>query len=131
MIFLDTSGIYALADRDDAKHDEAVRSFQAAGRSGERFLTHSYVLVESAALIQRRLGLAQALSFLREVDKFIVRWVLPELHSEAVDYLARAGKARLSLVDAASIVIMRREGVEKYLGFDGHFSAEGFQEYRA
>ena len=22
---------------------------------------------------------------------------------------------------------MRREGVKKYLGFDGHFSAEGFQ----
>ena len=89
MIFLDSSGIYALADRDDAKHDEAVRSFQAAGRSGERFVTHSYVLVESAALIQRRLELAQALSFLREADKFIVRWVLPELHSEAVDYLAK------------------------------------------
>jgi len=57
MIFLDTSGIFALADRDDAMHDRAIRMLKSAQNAREEILTHNYVLVESAALLQRRLGL--------------------------------------------------------------------------
>ncbi len=58
MIFVDTSAIFALADGIDARHDEATRAFDALLRTGRRLFTHSYVLVESMALLQRRLGRA-------------------------------------------------------------------------
>ena len=56
MIFLDTSAIYALADRDDPNHSQAAAAFRRLLEDGEEALVHSYILVESAALLQRRLG---------------------------------------------------------------------------
>ena len=68
MIFLDTSGIFALADSDDAMHHDANRMIAVAKDAGEQIMTHSYVLVESAALLQNRLGLKIALTFLEEAQ---------------------------------------------------------------
>ena len=59
MIFLDTSAIYALADRGDPRNEVAKERFQAVLQGGEGMLTHNYVLVESMALIQHRLGLTR------------------------------------------------------------------------
>lgn len=129
MIFLDTSAIYALADADDDRHESAERLFEAARKSGRGILTHSYMLVESAALLQRRLGLRTALAFLDKARYFTVRWVTQEIHSEAVAYLAEQGRSKLSLVDAVSFCVMRREGITEVLGFDGHFQDAGFRYY--
>ena len=131
MIFLDTSGVFALADRDDAMHDEALRMLEAARSAGGAIVTHSYVLVESAALLQRRLGLATALAFLEEAQQFHIVWVSGETHAEAVSHLRRHGKSKLSLVDAVSFVIMRAEGINDYIGFDAHFEDAGLRRYTA
>lgn len=56
MIFLDTSAIYAWANAADPNHRAAVRHLQAVLDAGEDLLTHNYVLVESLALLQARLG---------------------------------------------------------------------------
>ncbi len=37
-----------------------------------------------------------------------------------------AGRRALSLVDCASLVVMRRLGVEKAFTFDRHFAEQGF-----
>lgn len=129
MIFLDTSAIYALADKDDDMHDSAVTAFNRAQHSSESMLTHSYVLVESAALLQRRLGISTALAFLNEAERFIVHWVTHETHLEAVGYLAENGSSKLSLVDVVSFLVMRREGVSEFLGYDGHFTEAGFRQF--
>lgn len=131
MIFLDTSGIFALADIDDAKHNEAVEMFDYIQKNGRRILIHSYVIIESAALIQRRLGLQQALSFLEDANNFEIRWISDDLHAEAVDLLKTRAKTRLSLVDAVSFLVMKQENISDFLGFDKHFQDEGFQQIRA
>lgn len=64
MIFLDTSAVYALADQDDPNHGEALMAFRRLLGDGEDILVHNYILVEAAALLQRRLGLDSALQFL-------------------------------------------------------------------
>jgi len=46
MIFLDTSAIYALADKADPNHANAYKKFDIALASEEIFLLHNYVLVE-------------------------------------------------------------------------------------
>jgi predicted nucleic acid-binding protein len=61
VIFLDTSAIYAWADVADRNHRIAVRRLQVILDRGEDLLTHNYVLVESTALLQARLGVAAAI----------------------------------------------------------------------
>lgn len=66
MIFLDTSAIYALADVADPNHKRAKTNFQQALQSDEELLVHNYILVESTALLQNRLGLEQARRFVQD-----------------------------------------------------------------
>ena len=127
MIFLDTSGVYALADVDDDNHERAVRALDIALRNGEELLAHSYILVESAALLHKRLGLKSALEFLRDAQSFRITWVSPELHHEAVAVLEKSRRSKISLVDAVSFLVMREEKAEQYLGFDRHFADQGFR----
>ena len=129
MIFLDTSAIYALADKADPNHADAYKKFDLALKSGEIFLLHNYVLVESAALLQARLGLQSALLFLKDAKAFNMEWVDLALHQEAVKELERIGKRGISFVDCMSFVVMRRRGVQKVLAFDPDFHDQGFTIY--
>ena len=53
-VLVDTSALYALLDRDDQDHEAALAALPALAE--QELITHSYVLVESVALTQRRLG---------------------------------------------------------------------------
>lgn len=129
MIFADTSAIYALADTDDERHALAFEALESAKRDDEEFATHNYVLVESAALLQRRLGRGAALKFLAEASQFTIFWVDPETHDSAAEYMEQHGSAKVSFVDAVSFVVMRQRGIEKFFGFDRHFVEAGFIAY--
>jgi len=129
MIFLDTSAIYALADKADPNHAAAYKKFDLASKSRETFLLHNYVLVESAALLQARLGLQSALLFLEDAQAFEVEWVDLELHQEAVKELEKIGKRGISLVDCTSFIVMRRRDVKKAFAFDPDFEDQGFIMY--
>jgi predicted nucleic acid-binding protein len=129
MIFLDTSAIYALADKADPNHITAYKKFDLASKSGETFLLHNYVLVESAALLQSRLGLQSALLFLEDAQRFEVEWVDSDLHEEAAKELKRIGKRGIGLVDCTSFFVMRRRGIEKVFAFDPDFEDQGFTNY--
>ena len=127
MIFLDTSAIYAMADLADPRHDPAKEQFQALLDAGESILTHNYVLVESMALVQSRLGVPAALKLAQDCRTFEIEWVDEATHEEAVRRLARARKRHVSLVDHVSFVVMRRRGIRTVLAFDPDFEEEGFQ----
>jgi predicted nucleic acid-binding protein len=129
MIFLDTSGAYALSDRRDAVHDQAVEAFKSALSSGEGILIHSYVLTECAALLQKRLGIKIAIEFLEDARQLAVVWVDEDLHDRAVAFMSGRCKSDLSLVDAVSFQVMTDMGITKYLGFDKHFSDAGFSQF--
>ena len=125
MIFLDTSVIYALADRRDEFHQLARRRFDLALRAGSRLVTHNYVLLESMALLHRRLGRQAALHLARDVAAFDVEWVGEALHQEATAALSAGAGA--SLVDQVSFLVMRRRGIAEALAFDAEFVAAGFR----
>ena len=129
MIFLDTSAIYALADKTDPNHVTAYSKFQDALKSGEVFVLHNYILLESAALLQARLGLPSAVLFLKDAKSFEVEWVDSDLQEEAEKELERIGKRGISLVDCTSFLVMRRKGVQKVLACDPDFQDQGFSFY--
>ena len=131
MIFLDTSAIYALADVADPNHTQVREHFRRALDAGETILTHNYILVESMALIQKRLGLKAATHFARDVKAFEVVWVDEATHDEAAACLATTGKRGVSLVDAVSFLVMRKHGIRTALALDPDFLVADFRLYGA
>ena len=129
MIFLDTSAIYALADTGDPNHNQALSLFASVVEEGQGILTHNYVVVESAALLQSRLGMNSALRFLVDVNDFQVHWITSDDHQRAVSLLTERARRGLSLVDCVSFVVMGQYGVEQALAFDRDFEREGFRLY--
>ena len=126
MIFADTSAFYALADRADQNHKHARSLFASLLKAGETLTTHNYVIVESAALMQHRLGIASAVKFLTEVNRFPIVWVDQNLHENAREELKRQKRARVSFVDCVSFVLMRRDAIRRAFAFDKDFTTAGF-----
>jgi len=131
MIFLDTSAIYALADAADPNHGRVRDHFRRALDAGEAILTHNYILVESMALIQKRLGLGTATRFARDAKAFELVWVDEAMHDEAAAWLEKTGKRGVSLVDAVSFLVMQKHGILTALAFEPDFVAAGFRLYGA
>lgn len=122
--------MYALANRRDAHHAAANERFQALLAAGERILTHNYVILESLALLHRRLGLSAAVELARSTDAFEVEWVNKTIHDEAVRRLGTSGRD-VSLVDHVSFLVMRQRQIATAFAFDRHFVEEGFHLYES
>jgi predicted nucleic acid-binding protein len=126
VIFVDTSALYARLDRDDRHHRDAVETLaRLAGK--EALLAHSYVVVESVALVRGRLGAQAARTLLADLLAPVeVVWVDRAIHEAAVAaFLATRG--RVSLVDCASFEVMRRAGIDTAFAFDRDFARHGFR----
>jgi uncharacterized protein len=93
----------------------------------ELLLSHNYVLLETTALAQRRLGL-EAVRALRDelVPVLAIEWVEPSRHAEALAALVAAARREVSLVDHVSFELMRRRNVRRALAVDRHFAEQGF-----
>lgn len=127
MIFIDTSAIYALADRADPNHAAATECLASLLESRARLLTHNYVLVEAMALLQRRLGLDAALALAADVSAFEVEWITRQTHVAAVAALDEVGSRGVSLVDHVSFLVMEGRGVDRAFVFDQDFASRGFK----
>ena len=130
-VFVDTSALYAALDADDAHHPEAAthwrRLLDGVAAGTHEGLTHGSVLVETSALVQRRLGVP-ALRALHDrlLPALTTHWVDGELHARAVSALLGAARREVSLVDWTSFELMRVLGVEQALAFDDDFTEQGF-----
>jgi predicted nucleic acid-binding protein len=124
-VFADTSALYALLDRDDRFHIAARATF--AGLMGEEIVTHSYVLVEMIALIQRRLGPEAVRRFSQDfLPALSTVWVDEATHASGLAALLAALPTDVSLVDFVSFQVMRERGIDRAFAFDEDFQAAGF-----
>lgn len=91
-------------------------------------MTHNYVLVETTALVHRRLGPAAV----RELHENLIApieivWIGEEMHARAVSALLAGARRRVSLVDWVSFELMRARRVETAFAFDRDFAVQGFE----
>jgi predicted nucleic acid-binding protein len=94
---------------------------------GAELVTHSYVLVETLALVQRRLGLPAVVALNDALLPILsVEWVDAEAHAAAVAAVLAARRRSVSLVDHVSFALMRRRGIDAALAVDRHFAEQGF-----
>lgn len=127
-VFADTSGLYALLVGSEDSHAEMLEAFRSILAAERQLWTTSYVLVETIALLQRRVGLEPV----RDLDEHIVpllsvSWVSETLHRRAMRRLSRENRRQLSLVDCVSLELMRRQGISDVLGLDRHFVEAGYR----
>jgi predicted nucleic acid-binding protein len=127
--FVDTSAWYALVAEGDPGREPALAWLEgiASAAEPERLRTHSYVLVETIALAQARLGPAAVRTLIEDLlPAAEVRFVDADLHEKAVSaYLGGLGR-RASLVDRTSFAMMRDERIDVAFTFDRDFRREGF-----
>ena len=127
-VFVDTSGLYALLVATDPFHQQARKAFSELRREDARLVTTSWVLMETYALIQRRVGVTAVQALRRGFAPLLdVVWVDAATHESALDEVDRLGDVAVSLVDAASFVVMRERSIHRAFAFDAHFKEGGFE----
>ncbi len=109
-MFVDSSAIVALVDRDDASHAAAVAAYQELVAADYKFLTTNYAVAETFELLQAGLGPDVARQWLRDSQLAVYHADEQDL-AKARRMILRAGTRRLSLTDAVGIVVMERLGV--------------------
>lgn len=128
MILLDTSAIIAIADEHDEFHERAIRMADRLKSEAASLLIHSYAILEASAVMQRKVGIQQALDFLIEIgDSATIHWVTQEDHERAVYRLGQRNRRNLSLVDCMSFVLMEQYDSTTAFSYDSDFEAEGFK----
>ena len=127
MILIDTSAIYALADRVDSNHSAAERIMRGLLDGGEELVLHTYILIESFALLHHRHGLAVAIQMSEDLASLRTVTVDRRLHDDAVNRLRRSKRHAPSLVDAVSFCVMEREDIRTAFAFDADFGRAGFE----
>jgi len=130
MILWDSSAVYALADKTDINNKRAKEFLPEILQSQEELVFHNYVVVESVALLQRRLGLKATREFLAQTAKFRIFWIDAQVHKFAEDYFRAHATRKLSFVDCVSFVVRRQQGITRAFAFDEDFQKAGFDLYR-
>lgn len=126
-VFADTSAMYALLEPADQNHASAVSAFATLRGRQARLVSTSFVLVESYALVGRRLGMDAVQTFRADFAPLLdIVWVDQALHDSGLDLLLERRKRDLSLVDAVSFITMRQRFLSHAFAFDPHFEQEGF-----
>lgn len=126
-VFVDTSAFYAELDGTDPNHEQTKAAFGRSRAEGWRLVTTNYVVHESWAVIQVRLGW-EAVEVWRDrlVAHCEIVWITQQLHELGEARCRQARQRHLSLTDCVSIEVMHRRGIRHALAFDEHFVREGF-----
>jgi predicted nucleic acid-binding protein len=128
MIFVDTSALYAVLDRDDQNHSAAKGTWGTLLQSDQALIVTNYVVVETTALVQHRLGMEAVRVLCGDVLPALdVHWIDENEHMHAQNALLAADRRRMSLVDCSSFLVMRRRAVRTAFAFDPHFGEQGFE----
>ncbi len=130
-VFVDTSALLAVLDADDSHHVAASARWTELLEADERLDTTNYVLVETHALVQSRLGMTAVRTLIDDIVPALhVHWIGEDEHATSVAALLTASRRLLSLVDCASFEVMRRRGLGRVFAYDRHFGEQGFEVLR-
>ena len=130
-LFLDTAGWFAALSPPEAGHAKAKSVYVDAVRRGVLLVTTPLVAAEMHALLLRWRGPRAAAFFLEtvfETGAHVVADLDHELFEAALSrWIRKFADKRISITDAVSFEVMRRERIAQALTFDRHFKDAGFE----
>jgi uncharacterized protein len=127
-VFIDTSAFYALMDSSDRYHEKARKLWISLLDEESHLKTTNYIIIETLALIQSRLGFEAAHLFSGNILALMdILWVDEPRHNLAFELWLSLGRKKSSLVDCVSFITMRYYSLEHVFGFDRHFDEQGFK----
>ena len=127
IVFVDTSAFYALLDGTDHFHAKAKELFLEAEQERWQLFTTSFVVHETWALIQARLGWEAVEDWLGVLLPMCeVMWVDERLYERGAARARQAKERKLSLTDCISFEAMLARGCREALADDAHFAKSGF-----
>lgn len=127
-VYVDTSAFLAVLNADDRFHSHARGRWQNLIEAGLPLICNNYVLVETIAVLQNRLGVEAVIAFRNDVSPVLsILWVDEDLHQRAMGALVAARGRRLSLIDCTSFESMRQAGLRQAFTFDPNFAEQGFE----
>jgi predicted nucleic acid-binding protein len=125
---VDSSALYAYLDARDRNHSAASDVLAELLESGDLLITHNYVVVETSALVQRRLGAEAVRSLFDDLLPIIeVRWIDEATHRLATSAMLGSLSRAVSLVDWTSFVVMREMMIDRAFAFDADFASQGLR----
>ena len=129
-LFLDTAGWFAALSPREGGHAVAKAAYSDAVRQGLLLVTTPLVAAETHTLILRWRGPRAGAFFLETVFEsgtHVVATLDDALIEAALSrWIRKFADKPLSLADAVSFEVMRRERISRALTFDRHFSDAGF-----
>src|SRR5258708_34533485 len=104
--FVDTSAVYAVLDRDDKNHPASLAIWRRLLEGDAILVTSNYVLVETCALVQHRLGLEAIRAFQQQIAPVLaIEWISPAQHDSAVAAVLAPCRENLTLVACARFTL--------------------------
>ncbi len=128
LVYLDTGALIALNDRSDPNHPAAEAYFREAARAGMRFVIGRPVWVEYLDGVTKRVGKADVIVRMRQLDASSLWRVEPDLdqdHARARELFIRYDDAAIDMTDSLSFAIMERLGLDTAFTFDSDFDMHG------
>lgn len=122
-IFIDSSALVALVDRDDAAHGTMVEAYRQLLDERYRMFTTNYVVAETFDLLMAGVGPAIARQWLRYAKLAIYHADEQDLRKARQETLQATAGHGLSLTDAVSLTVMKRFNVADALAADPDFLA--------
>ena len=129
-VFIDTGAWIALAVTRDPLHERAKATWSDLAAAGARLFSSVPVAIETFTYLDRRGNRELALAWrdsLRTIPRFQILGCSSVELSECWGYFERKDLHKLSLVDATSFVLMKKNTIRVAFAFDTHFAAAGFR----
>ena len=125
--YIDTSAFLAILSADDRNHIGAKQQWTELVLAEATLVCSDYILLESLALVQHRLGLMAARVFHEDIFPLLtIEWVDEMTYRAGMASVLTAARRDLSLVDCISFEVMRKLGIHSAFTFDNHFKEQGF-----
>lgn len=129
-VFVDTSGLYALVEKNDAHHTRARRAVEKLLRAGRKLVLTDYIVDETTTLAKARSGKRVAMRLLDLLEQSAgirIEWIGSSRFEETKTFFRKHADHGYSFTDCTSFVVMNELELTQALTTDKHFPEAGFE----
>jgi len=132
MIFIDTGAFIARYIADDQYHEKALEGWDKLPKDFKFVYTSNFVIDETITLLARKTSVDFAVnkaSIIYQSGFLKILRPIEDDEKKAIAVMTKYLDQKLSYTDCISFVLMKKNNLKTYFGYDSHFSTFGFEKY--